>query len=266
MLCEVKVRMDVLKSLRASKRKKSNKILAWRIVEDQSKSTTRKFADSTDAHELLEALIESSKPPIKYYGDEHYFKKIHYLLSTPFRYPPLPWGSRFGTRFERGIFYAAKDLTTALSEKAYYKLAFLDASEGHCGGKTVPYTAFAITIEGDDFIDLTSNPFASHEKDISSKDSYQFSQPLGRKMRENDIDFFQYKSARCHQSGSNIGVFSPKVLQNNQRLNKTFQYLNCYLTKTIIEFTPKQKDNRNVPLAYVYPIENYLVNGKIPRP
>ena len=37
------------------------------------------------------------------------------LLSTPFRYPPLPYGSRFGRRHEHGIYYGSKRLDTNLA-------------------------------------------------------------------------------------------------------------------------------------------------------
>ena len=48
----------------------------------------------------------------------------HYLLATPFRYPPLPYGSRFGSRFEPSLFYGARSASTALAESAYYRFVF----------------------------------------------------------------------------------------------------------------------------------------------
>ncbi|MCV6615090.1 MAG: RES family NAD+ phosphorylase [Cellvibrionaceae bacterium] len=39
-------------------------------------------------------------------------------MSTPFRYPPLAYGSRFGSTLERGIFYASQELATAFAESA----------------------------------------------------------------------------------------------------------------------------------------------------
>ncbi|MCY0725978.1 RES family NAD+ phosphorylase, partial [Klebsiella pneumoniae] len=46
---------------------------------------------------------------------------LHYLLKTPFRYPPLRWGSRFGSVHEPSLFYAAQRLQTAMAEAAYYR-------------------------------------------------------------------------------------------------------------------------------------------------
>jgi len=44
---------------------------------------------------------------------------LDYLLFPPFRYPPLKWGSRFGTEYQRGLFYGSQLLATALAEVAY---------------------------------------------------------------------------------------------------------------------------------------------------
>ncbi|MCC3263614.1 RES family NAD+ phosphorylase, partial [Paenibacillus polymyxa] len=65
---------------------------------------------------LLEELIETSKPQLPPSTET-----LHYLLKTPFRYPPLRWGSRFGRRHEPSLFYAALRLETAMAEAAYYR-------------------------------------------------------------------------------------------------------------------------------------------------
>ena len=92
---------------------------AWRVVESQHLFSTRKLVDSDEEQRLLEQLIEDVKPPS---GAP---PGLHWLLSTPFRYPPLRHGSRFGTRAERGIWYGSRTRATAFAEKAYYLLLFL---------------------------------------------------------------------------------------------------------------------------------------------
>jgi hypothetical protein len=52
----------------------------------------------------LEAMVETSQS----------------LLTTPFRYPPLRHGSRFGSRQYRGIFYGSRSRSGCLVEGAYY--------------------------------------------------------------------------------------------------------------------------------------------------
>ena len=55
----------------------------WRVVESQHQVSTRKLVDSADEQALLEELIDGAKPPDLTRG------RLHYLLFTPFRYPPL---------------------------------------------------------------------------------------------------------------------------------------------------------------------------------
>ena len=68
----------------------------WRVVEAQHVVSTGKLVDAPEEQAALEMLIDSSKPPIPAAEE---FAGLHYLLSTPFRYPPLRHGSRFSTRF-----------------------------------------------------------------------------------------------------------------------------------------------------------------------
>src|SRR4030095_6173771 len=86
-------------------------ISAWRMIEAQYITTTRKLVDSFEEQDILEELIESNKPSLKENSLE-----LHYLLSTPFRYPPLKNGSRFGTRFEPSFWYGSLELNTAMAE------------------------------------------------------------------------------------------------------------------------------------------------------
>src|ERR1051325_4284533 len=65
------------------------RLAPWRAVEAQHQVSTRKLVDSRVEQELLETLIDRAKPPDVTRG------KVHYLLATPFRYPPLRHGSRF---------------------------------------------------------------------------------------------------------------------------------------------------------------------------
>src|SRR5881398_2343042 len=93
-----------------------------RVVEDQFRNSTRKLVDTDAEQAALEALLdEHAKPKVP---DD--LAGLHYLLSTPFRHPPLRNGSRFGTRFERGVLYGAREVEVAFAEIAYYRLLFLE--------------------------------------------------------------------------------------------------------------------------------------------
>jgi len=235
----------------------------WRIIEDQSRSTTRKLVDTFEEHEVLENLIEQSKPTLKIYDDQQYFDRLHYLLWTPFRYPPLQWGSRFGSKLERSLLYASFDEMTALSEVAFYRLSFLNASDGNIGRKSTLYTSFVINVKSDKFIDLCLNPFEKHADKISSKTDYKASQKLGKDMREAGIECFKYRSARSPHGGCNIGVFTPKCLKNNNHLEKTFKNIGCFYTKDLVEFTYHHKTDHPV---VKFDLETFLVDGKLPTP
>src|SRR4029453_729894 len=107
---------------------------AWRVVEPQHQVATRKLVDSDAEHEVLEELVEASKPALP--------GRLHYLLTTPFRSPPLPHGSRFGTRGEPGIWYGSAQPRTAFAETAYYRLLFLAGTRAALAPLPVELSAF----------------------------------------------------------------------------------------------------------------------------
>lgn len=233
----------------------------WRIVEYQAKSYTRKYVDSHEEHEVLENIIESSKPQQKIAINETAEEfNLHYLLTTEFRYPSLKWGSRFGTRFERSILYTSVDLETAMSEKAFYKLSFLRASSGDVGGKNIPLTAFKINVASQAHLALSERPFAKYTNEISSKVSYIQSQKLGMVMRENRVECFDFTSARASNNGINYGIFTPKALENNHDLEQTQLNLSCYANKEVVEITGSMK---NIPEC-TFPVSRYYVDGRFP--
>src|SRR3989442_239294 len=78
---------------------------AWRVVEYQYLVSTRKLVASDEEQRLLEDLIEQSKPAAPAGG-------LHFLLSTPFRYPPLRHGSRFRRRTDPGVWYGSQEQRT----------------------------------------------------------------------------------------------------------------------------------------------------------
>jgi len=236
---------------------------AWRIVEDQSKSYTRKMVDTLEEHEILERLIDENKPKLKLYGDELILKGLHYLLFTPFRYPPLKKGSRFGKWTERSLFYASLELETAMGEKAYHRLSFLLASAGNIGGKAVNYTAFKVNVSTQKAIDLSKPPFVEFKERIASPLTYQDSQELGSCMREDGVEAFISYSARSQNNGKNLNIFTPTVFSKNQAIEKTFQTFSCYFTKKSVEFYPAFVSTNGVGPT-VFNIEMFYVDGKFP--
>src|SRR5476649_1977021 len=120
--------VDVWNSCKGKNEIRMIKNTAWRIVEAQEVTATRKLVDSFEEYKILEGLIESQKPLLRV--EE---LNIHPLLYTPFRYPPLKYGSRFGKRSEPSLWYGSLSIESVMSEKAFYQLNFLRACQINLG-------------------------------------------------------------------------------------------------------------------------------------
>ncbi|MCK6557409.1 RES family NAD+ phosphorylase [Candidatus Binatia bacterium] len=232
-------------------------LAAWRVVESQFVTSTRRLVDSDAEQELLEQLIEIVKPPLP---SDRAFARLHFLLSTPFRHPPLPHGSRFGTRTERGIWYGARTLPAAFAEVAYYRLVFLEGTAADLGTVTVELSAFAAAVRTNRGVDLTVPPFAAHEAQISSKTSYAVSQPLGREMREAGVEAFLYVSARDPARGTNIGLFAPAFARRKPSAPSTWV---CTATRQHVELSKKDLFRKR---RFTFHRAEFVVEGSIPIP
>src|SRR5690625_4094619 len=89
------------------------------MVESQEQVATSRLVASLARQAVLEELLEASKPPVPLE-----VTGLGYLLATPFRYPPLRHGSRFGSRDEPSLFYGSRGLPPLLAEVAYYRFVF----------------------------------------------------------------------------------------------------------------------------------------------
>lgn len=196
-----------------SSRRRLLEATPWRVVENQAVSSTWKLVDSKEEHDLLEQLIEESKPRLLP-GPE--FEGVHWLLFTPFRYPPRPYGSRFGPRTERALWYGSDALETALAEDAYYRLYFFAGSKASLAPHRVARSAFRASVATKAGIDLTREPFAAFATELTSPVEYGATQRLGREMRAAGIEAFRFTSARDPSRGSNIGVFTPRAFDKKK--------------------------------------------------
>ncbi|CDZ77290.1 RES domain protein [Legionella massiliensis] len=202
----------------------------WRVVEDQHVLSSRDLVDSIEEHDLLEELMEESKPLIE--------KEKNYLIFTPFRYPPLKYGSRFGSTYEPSLWYGSLQLETAFTEVAYYRLKFFEDTSADLGYVEISMTAFTAFIVSNRGIDLTVKPFDEYTKYISDKNTYEHSQLLGSHMREDNIEVFIFNSARTEVMSKNIASFTQSVFQTkkNQYVNNQ-QNWKCIANRRCIEFT-----------------------------
>jgi hypothetical protein len=231
------------------------RLAPWRVVEAQHQLSTRKLVDSAEEQELLESLIERVKPPDRTGG------KLHYLLFTPFRYPPLTHGSRFGSRRERGIWYGSMDRRTAFAEVAYYRLLFLEGTAAELGTVETALTAFTAALRTARGVDLAAPPFDAHRRAISSPVSYASSQALGAAMRASGVEAFRYSSARDAEGGNNVGVFTPSVFRSAQpKLHETWY---CFASRALVEMTSSGYSARD---THSFARAQFLVNGELPAP
>jgi hypothetical protein len=233
--------------------------IAWRVVEDQHRISTRKLVESNEEHELLEALIDGAKPRLP----EGIPSGLDYLLFTPFRYPPLRHGSRFGTRAERGIWYGSEQIRTALSEVGYYRLLLLDGTDAarSLTPLYLTFTIFSVQLKSDHAVDLTMRPFDTYQALISSKTDYAASQRLGSDMREAGVDLFRYVSARDTIAGINVGIFSPTAFAAKKPARRQSWFGVASLDA--VEFTRKDGAKR---ASHRMVRTEYEVDGRLPAP
>ena len=230
-------------------------LVPWRVVEAQHQVSTRKLVDSIEEQALLEEMIERVKPPDLTGG------RLNYLLFTPFRYPPLPHGSRFGARNERGIWYGSEDRRTAFAEVAYYRLLFLKGSKASLGTIETALTAFTARMKTAKGVDLVKAPFDGERRAISSPESYRSSQALGAAMRKAGVEAFRYPSARDTDGGVNVGAFVASVFGSGKP--KAFETWHCTASRDRVEFTQADYFKRD---KFLFARSQFLIKQSLPAP
>ena len=228
-----------------------------RVVESQEQIATNSIVESLEEQAALEEMLEATKPSLP-----KNTSSLDYILATPFRYPPLKYGSRFGRRTEKSILYGSLSLETAFAETGYYRYLFWF-------GMTVPppsgkfitqHTSFCVSYKTDNGLKLQSSPFSDYESILLDPSDYTGTQLLGASMRENGIDAFEYRSARDINHGLNAAIFEPTALNSNSPKNKE-QWL-CQINSEAVSFYTSGSNS----ILYKYSYESFVVNGEFPQP
>ena len=247
--------IDIWNELKGNLHIKPIMLKMFRLVESQEQVATLSLVNNVYEQGILEELIETTKSPFKTYA-----QNLHYLLKTPFRYPPLKHGSRFGRTFEQGIFYGSLNIHTALSETAYYRFVFMMGPEKpYSSIISSEYTAFSISVKSERSILLDEPPFNAFKEPLMSPTCYQTTQLLGSSMRDSGIEVFRYLSARDKQGGKNIGLFTPDVFCKNKPSN-LMQWF-CQTSIDEVGFLAQDEKTR-----VMFKLKDFLINDKFPSP
>jgi hypothetical protein len=181
---------------------------AWRVVEGQARVSTMKLVDTLLEQQLLEAVLDRSKPayPPSCAG-------LHYLLATPFRYWPYPTASRFRRAHQlEGCFYSATTPETAIAEMAFYRwLFFAEAPGMRLPANALEHTAFTVQVGAVRALDLTMPPLDRDAALWSQLTDYTSCHELADSARQAEVEVIRYRSVRDPQRGMNLAVLTPAV-------------------------------------------------------
>ena len=189
----------------------------WRVVEAQHQVSTTKITDTLAEQEILENLLEETKPPIP-----KECAHLDFLLLTPFRYSARnPIGSRFRRpNAESGVFYAAEHLTTAMAEAAFHRTLFYAESPATpWPANAGEYTAFSCAFRSARAADIARRPYLEDQRLYHLSD-YSASQAFADAVRGLGFEMIKYKSVRDPDGRSNLALLSPKAFARRDPLDR----------------------------------------------
>ncbi len=189
----------------------------WRVVEDQWKAATVRITDTLAEQALLEQILDASKPalPPEAAG-------LDFLVATPFRYWPYPYGSRFRRAGQSdGVFYASENSTTAIAEMAFYRLLFFrESPETQLPENSVEHTAICVQVRACAHIDLTAPAFNGDSALWSHPTDYGPCQDLADSARAAEVELIRYRSVRDINEGMNAAILALSAFANAGPVDK----------------------------------------------
>ncbi len=189
-------------------------LLLWRAVEAQHVVATLALVDSRAEQELLEALLEESKPPIAPQA-----AGLDYLLYTPFRYPPTHYGSRFRALTDPGVWYGAEAMRTSCAELGYWRWRFVSDSAGLERLDAVAHTVVQAQARGA-AVDLRRDPFARDARAWQDPKDYGACQAFARAARSAGTRIVRYASVRDPQHGGCGAVLDVRAFGRSGRVRQ----------------------------------------------
>jgi hypothetical protein len=233
----------------------------YRLVESQEEIATNGYVDTLEEQAVLESLLDQAKPAYGDLSQQGNLDDYHYLLKTPFRYPPLPWGSRFGRHHETDIFYGGCSVAVTLAESAFYRFIFwfsIDAQPVKAMIKS-QHQLFSVEYNTAHGVQLQSAAFSAEQSLLTHASDYRACQKLGSDMREAGVDAFEYTSARDPEQGVCVGLFNIAPLVTKEPKNKTSWF--CEVSAQRVAFSEYGSSQ-----VMSFSVNDFLVDGEFPRP
>ena len=226
-----------------------------RLVEQQGAPATRRTTDSLDEQAWLEDFLEASKPELPS-AEECAVR--HRLLLTTFRYRKRH-GSRFATRWERGMFYGSRSRFGCLLEGAYYELVFQNGPERPFPrSSAMRKVLFHVEVHTSRGLKLQNHGGKALQTRLRDPIDSSFCQGIGRQMREAGIEAFEYHSARSVEDVIQLGAISCCVFTGTP-----FDQVDVQLEANELEVSIRCLDDNTV---HHFRREQFEVNGELPQP
>lgn len=225
-----------------------------RMVETQEYAATTSLVDDLEEQAILEQILDGFKPS---YAENT--QELHYLISTPFRYPPLKYGSRFGSITEPSYFYASESIPTCLAEAAFYRFYLIDGTETPFPKMIQSeHSLFFVKVSSNSTLDLTQISDTEIQKQLTDPASYSLTQKVGQHARQDGADLLRYFSARSQDQGVNVAIDNHTIIQSEKPEDKV-EYI-CQLDPQtgILRFSQP----RTFPLMFTR--EQFMLDGKLP--
>jgi hypothetical protein len=177
------------------------------MVETQYVAATMRLVDSADEQQMLEDMLENSKPPLPPQASG-----LHYLLAAPFRYVPQT-GSRFRSVNSPGIWYGADDAYCACAEIAYWRQRFLLDSVGLMKQALVTeHSMYEASVQGR-ALNLLTHPWVLAQALWTHPSDYAETQKLATLISDSlfGVTWIRYASVRATNHVC-AAVFDPRSL------------------------------------------------------
>ncbi|MBW7831829.1 MAG: RES family NAD+ phosphorylase [Simplicispira suum] len=208
-------------------------LLAWRGVEAQHVVATMRLVDTPAEQDLLEQLLETSKPP-----PPKTARPKHYLLTTPFRYRPQH-ASRFRPPHTQGQWYGAESLQAACAEVAYWRHRFLMDSEGlRTEVLLTEHSFFQARVRGT-AIDLMAQPWRQCRALWTRSSDYSATQAVASAAAEHAVHAVQwiaYESVRAPSCRCAVVMDANALSEPTGGLDRTLQTWRCKTTQRSVMF------------------------------